>query len=574
MKNHPLLSTILAAAIALLTFVGASAQEQLAALNERGGAQPVRLKRPSVVRLEAMKADMAALQKRKAALRTYLASTDPGSADNAAARRSLVELEVRLQDMARDIVRLGTAVGTQPVVAAPAPAPLRTLPAPAPVRATPADDSPAPAASAAVDPAAAAQVDSLAAVIATADRGGAEIDINISSFPGTEVQVEARDSGGTSLSKERYVIGTDERRAGAFRVSVPVAASGATTVIVTSLDSRAPTAPVSVTIPEPARPAVAGPADRARKPPSRLVGLLLGGTVVSQQAENLSQADPFMGFIVGYDDIPNNPFDPGWRLHWRVQSIFQVQPKMEEAPVEGTGTGEDMNNDGAADPPDFRSFIASRKSFDVEMSLFADRPAKRYLFFRGSDGCKKIKGDELKRRQCEERPHVDPNFRIGFYGAVGGTAYVSKNELKGDESVKVEDTKDANNNDNTNDQVELDVERAKVDNDIDIFYEGGLIGNFTKGAEDGDTKLFMQVKLGYGRYESLAGFNPGKTGFFNDSRNRFVGKLRIFPMFLDRAPEGTADASPMFGVEINAGRGPDQIKFFTGIATAFKLLKK
>jgi hypothetical protein len=81
----------------------------------------------------------------------------------------------------------------------------------------------------------------------------------------------------------------------------------------------------------------------------------------------------------------------------------------------------------------------------------------------------------------------------------------------------------------------------------------------------------MQAKLGYGRYESLAGF--GKSGF-SDSRNRFVGKLRIFPMFLDRDPEGAADASPMFGVEINAGRGPDQIKFFTGIATAFKLLKK
>lgn len=32
-----------------------------------------------------------------------------------------------------------------------------------------------------------------------------------------------------------------------------------------------------------------------------------------------------------------------------------------------------------------------------------------------------------------------------------------------------------------------------------------------------------------------------------------------------------ADASPMFGGDTNAGRGPDRIKFFTGIATAFKL---
>jgi hypothetical protein len=557
MKKRPILSALLAAAVALLTFVSASAQEQLVSFDERESAQPVRVKRPSVVRLEAMKADMSALEKRKTSLRAYIANTDPGSAEYQAAQRSLVELEVKLQDMARDIVRLGAAVGTEPAVAAPAPF-RATL---APVRAMPAPDAPAPAATAEGDPAAALQTDSLAASIATADRGGAEIDIDIARFPGSEVQVEARNSAGTSLSKERYVIGTPERRAGGFRVSVPIAASGATTVIVTSLDSGAPTAPVAVTIPEPARPAAVAPRRAPATRPARLVGLLLGGTVISQQAENLSQADPFMGFIVGYDDMPDTTdpnYDPkkdnDWRAHWRVQSIFQVQPKTEEAPVEGTGEGEDTDNNGAADPPDFRSFIASRKSFDVEMSFWYDRPATKWLIFGNGN--------------------TDPNIRLGFYGAVGGTAYVSKNELKGDESVKVEDTKDANNNDNTNDQVELDVERAKVDNDIDLFYEGGLIGNFFKGMEEGKPKLFMQVKLGYGRYEALAGFNPGKTGFFNDSRNRFVGKLRIFPMFLDRDPEGTADASPMLGVEINAGRGPDQIKFFTGIATAFKLLKK
>jgi hypothetical protein len=71
----------------------------------------------------------------------------------------------------------------------------------------------------------------------------------------------------------------------------------------------------------------------------------------------------------------------------------------------------------------------------------------------------------------------------------------------------------------------------------------------------------------------MEGFNPNKKGFLNNSRNRFVGKLRIFPQFLDSNPDGDADSSPMFGVEINAGRGPDQIKFFTGVATAFKLFK-
>jgi len=559
MKSQRVLYALTAVAIALLTFVSASAQEQLASFNEREAARPVRVKRPSVLRLEAMKADMTAMQKRKAALRAYLANTAPDSADHAATQRSLVELEVKLQDMARDIVRLGATVGIQP--AEPAPAPIRRTRVAAAVVA----DSPAPPPAAADTAAAAAQdADKITASEDSSEPGKARITVDISKFFGDDIRVEAK-SNGKLLSSEEYHIPGSLRRTGTFNIDVPIALTGDTLVVVSSLDGTVTTS-VTVSAPGPAAaPVVTGP---ARRPPSRLVGLLLGGTVISQQAENLSQADPFMGFIVGYDDIPNDPFDPGWRLHWRVQSIFQVQPKMEEAPVEGTGEGEDMNNDGAADPPDFRSFIASRKSFDVEMSFWFDRAAKKFLFFGG--GCKGIT-DPLKKAQCERRPHVDPNFRIGPYFAVGGTAYVSKNELKGDDSVKVEDTNAAGGD---NGQVELDVDRAKVDNDIDLFYEGGLIGNFTRGAQDGDTKLFMQVKLGYGRYESLAGFNPGKTGFFNDSRNRFVGKLRVFPMFLDRDPEGTADASPMFGVEINAGRGPDQIKFFTGIATAFKLLKK
>lgn len=553
MKNNRVLRALRSVTFILLAFAAAPAQEQLASFDERGSSQPVMLRRPSFVRLEGLKAEFTSLQKRKAALRAHLSSSDPASDDYRDTQRSLVELEVKLQDLARDIVRLAATVGTQPA----GPAPVRRT------RLVASDDAPAPPAAA--HPAA-PQTDTITATEVAAEPGTVKISIDISNFFGDDIKVESR-SGGKMLASDEYAIQGSLRRTGTFTVDVPIAATGNTVVTVSSLDGTVNT---SVTVAAPA-PAAAPVAQGSASKPSRLVGLLLGGTVISQQAENLSQADPFMGFIVGYDDMPSDPFDPGWRLHWRVQSIFQVQPKMEEAPVEGTGEGEDANTDGAADPPDFRPFIASRKSFDVEMSFWFDRPARKYLFFGG--GCKGIT-DPAKKLKCENTPHVDPNLRIGPYFAVGGTAYVSKNELKGDESVKVEDTGDANNNDNTNDQVELDVDRAKVDNDIDLFYEGGLIANFTKGAQEGKTKLFMQAKVGYGRYESLAGFNPGKSGFFNDSRNRFVGKLRIFPMFLDRDPQGTADASPMFGVEINAGRGPDQIKFFTGIATAFKLLKK
>lgn len=167
-------------------------------------------------------------------------------------------------------------------------------------------------------------------------------------------------------------------------------------------------------------------------------------------------------------------------------------------------------------------------------------------------------------------PGQNKEVRIGPYLAVGASTYLDKNELQGDQDVKVKDTNGGDN------RAELDTERAKIDNDLNYYAEGGLIGNFFrfKKNPDSDTvsqELFLQAIIGYGRYEALTGFNPGKSGFFNDSRNRFIGKLRIFPTFLDTAPDGGADSSPMFGVEINAGRGPDQIKFFTGVATAFKL---
>jgi hypothetical protein len=41
------------------------------------------------------------------------------------------------------------------------------------------------------------------------------------------------------------------------------------------------------------------------------------------------------------------------------------------------------------------------------------------------------------------------------------------------------------------------VERAKIDNDIDLFYEGGLIGNFTKGAGADQIKFFKGIATAF-----------------------------------------------------------------------------
>lgn len=308
------------------------------------------------------------------------------------------------------------------------------------------------------------------------------------------------------------------------------------------------------------------PAPRPSDPVStsskgNLVGLLLGGAVMSQQGENFSQADPFLGFVAGYShydkDHPKRA-----ALHWRVQGIFQVQPKKEEAPVASTTaspTPTPSPTPAASPTPTpvlgFKPFLASRKTFDIETQIWYDWAARKWIIFGGDDS-------------------RNEDVRIGVYGLFGASTYLDKNELEGDDKVKVKDASAANT------ETELDAERAKIDNDLNKFWEVGIIGNFFKYKRKTDNtkdfehpRLFMRAQIGYGNYESMEGFNPGKKGWLNDSRNRFIGKLRIFPQFLDSNPDGDADSSPMFGVEINAGRGPDQIKFFTGVATAFKLFK-
>jgi hypothetical protein len=284
----------------------------------------------------------------------------------------------------------------------------------------------------------------------------------------------------------------------------------------------------------------------------RLVGLLVGGAVISQQAENFTQADPFMGFTAGYSHF--NPGGP--ELHWRVQGIFQVQPKKEEAPKSADATATPTpaatpTPDASPTPvpllsSDFRPFIASRKTFDIDMRFWVDFPFPS-LFGGGKN----------------------EDVRIGPYALVGASTYTDKNELRGDQDIKVEKDETGEDADGENGQAELDTERSKIDNDLDSYWEVGAISNFYRGGGTVNRELFMQASLGVGSYEGLAGLDPGGA----NTRNRLIGRLRIFPTFLDVTPDGGANASPMFGVEINAGRGPDQIKFFTGIASAIKLFR-
>ncbi|HEX6184186.1 MAG TPA: hypothetical protein VFZ44_09940, partial [Pyrinomonadaceae bacterium] len=107
---------------------------------------------------------------------------------------------------------------------------------------------------------------------------------------------------------------------------------------------------------------------------------------------------------------------------------------------------------------------------------------------------------------------------------------------------------------------------AQSDNDIKKYYEGGALININLNRD-----LFLQSILAYRHDEALAGLYKGPASCkFCDTRHRFIGKLRIFPSGLSRGFGRQIRMAPMFGVEVNAGRGPDHIKFFSGFAMRIK----
>ena len=242
-------------------------------------------------------------------------------------------------------------------------------------------------------------------------------------------------------------------------------------------------------------------------------GMIVGGNVISQQAQNFSQADPFLGFTAGYTSQWDRRLGiNNGRFNIRFQGLFNAAPRTAAAPPE------DATATAATDAPDL-PFLSSRKSFDLDIHTF------------------------LEYRVLGSR-----YITLGPYFGIGASAALDKNELR-DEEVRVE-------GDGTDDSVELDTSRVVADNDLKSFYEFGPMFNVYLP----DRGLFLQSMVGYGRYEALKGLYEGY-----DTRKRFVGKLRIFPLGLNRAFNNTP-LSPMFGVDLNASRGQDSLRFFTGFA--------
>jgi hypothetical protein len=74
--------------------------------------------------------------------------------------------------------------------------------------------------------------------------------------------------------------------------------------------------------------------------------------------------------------------------------------------------------------------------------------------------------------------------------------------------------------------------------------------------------------LGYGHYEALKGLAPCLMSdpkcVKHDTQDRFIGRIRIVPDGLNQDYGKQRAFAPFFGVEVNGGYGPDQIKFYIG----------
>jgi hypothetical protein len=335
--------------------------------------------------------------------------------------------------------------------------------------------------------------------------------------------------------------------------------------------------------------AVESPLDDVKGGP---VGLLVGGVVMSQQAQEFQQADPFFGFTVGYMSKMRNAYKRskkkecgqsgqrfirtnveglfatdggfgvkcvdgkwtqtnsritreradaafvrntgfnGFRWNLRFQGIFQSDPRTATTTDTTTTDGSGAGGGGSTTTNEPFTFIASRKTFDLNTQLWVD-------FWANSA------------------------FSIGPYVSVGASSVLDKNELQGEAVTDGEGNSAGEGGDANTNAVAT---QSVSDNDLKKYFEGGVLMNIMLNRD-----LFAQSILAYRHDEALAGLHSPRSGCFScNTQNRFAGKLRVFPFGLNRGFGRQIKMAPMFGVEVNAGRGPDHLKFFSGFAMRIK----
>jgi hypothetical protein len=145
-------------------------------------------------------------------------------------------------------------------------------------------------------------------------------------------------------------------------------------------------------------------------------------------------------------------------------------------------------------------------------------------------------------------------FSFGPYVTYGASTLINK-DTSGTEPIT---------NPETNEPV---VASKTFDFDAQRYYEFGALMHLKFTPQ----RFFLQSFTGYGNYEAFKGSLETSPGVFDKTtKNRFIGKLRVFPQGLAVDFGKQIEASPMFGIDLNAGKGPDYFRFFTGFAVRLK----
>ncbi len=227
-----------------------------------------------------------------------------------------------------------------------------------------------------------------------------------------------------------------------------------------------------------------------------------------------------------------------YRVNFRFQGIFESDGRTatgKEDAVAATPSASPTPTPAATPKkPDTFQFVASQQTFSTQAEAWLElRPMRQFSF--------------------------------GPYVSIGASALVDKTNAEAG-------TKFVSDNGKSSTII-------KQDTDLKKFYEYGAMVNLRFP----DQKFFLQAIAARGYYEQYKDLdtNPFKTldptnplyntpFKVNDTTKRFVVKLRVFPEGLNATFGRQINITPMFGIDLNAGTGPDNLRFFTGFAIRLK----
>jgi hypothetical protein len=331
-----------------------------------------------------------------------------------------------------------------------------------------------------------------------------------------------------------------------------------------------------------------------------MFGVLVGGAVYSQQNNNFSSTSPFFGFNAGYGtDVKNAnryiadvlvagvvPVAPAvskkvvliassdkdslsdtygriWTRNFAKPDKLSYINGVNEVLIPNTAEWQKTGSNGQ--PVRLKTscyFCSYRVGFRVQGIFEAD--ARAATAETGATPTTSTANDftfltsqQTFTASTEAWLEFSPlrQFSFGPYASVGASSLINREEKVGDKIV----------DDKGNASV-----ITKFDNDLKNFYEVGGIFNL----KFADQKFFMQSILAYGKHEAYKDLDQNLksvTGFkINDTRNRFIAKIRMFPEGLNTTFGRQINLTPMFGVDLNSGTGQDNLRFFTGFTIRLK----